>query len=848
MQLGPDNAISITQTRRTLSSADLILSESLLKSSQIMNVEASQHSPSVTVSIYDALAEILTSTPKTRLSSTTEVTTKPNFNIDVTQILNGVSNIVNVNRAGGITSPDVFVPANASTTTQSAQNTDQTTPIVINNNMSAGESVTQSLNTEAITSVNTFPTPIPTPTTPLSARKPFAIKLLYSNTESTTDKTSTASDHTSNQPTTDNPKMVYNTVSDLLLSNNNLVSAELTSMLSNNIKSIIQTMDEESRSRISVDMAKLLKNLIPRAIDGLATRLDNADSIPVTTPYSLEDIKDTENIGIDTFLDSFDILQSVTTDNNVNSAEGESNLVTNSVIVSDNRTESVNNSGTTQGVTQSTFIESDRQMMSKLLENTVLTDSRSAFETITSTTTPSLTTNIEKVTSSVSNDSAIDNVNSNIVNTGATTNDSVPLPFLSNFQAKDFTPSDTDIINMTKSISLNQEMVEIPPNNLDPSNISPLQLWVLSKKANVLKMIEDIIRQHNKELVTAPTFAETVIPSKNNINLSERLSKIMNTMTFTTDSSTMTTNTDITFSTSTSSLNSYLPSTTIQTSPTESSTASVPADGSSTINTLGLQAPEDGSQTTTEMFTDPTFRFGTDTQNSKLSPTTEDTINTLIATTERGTNQDSNALGSSTTEGSIPTTTVQENTETTTASANTETNSQLSIGTTTPVNGGSRTQIDSEPTTTVATNENITPAVALSAATPIIPKKDYVIFGILPNNTVVRKDPNDDPLETLTEASPYIVYGLLPNNTVIRKFPNGTRVPRIMQKIDILPISPWSLRNPYSPIHNIAAIVRPQSNPIRVSTNTVTSTDITNNGTDTVNNKEIMVLTLSCIA
>lgn len=858
MQLGPDNAISITQTRRTLSSADLRLSESLLKSSQVMNVEASHHSPSVTVSIYDALAEILTSTPKTRLSSTTEVTTKSNLYTDVTHILNGVSNIVNVNSTGGITSPDAFMPAStSSTTTQSVQNTVQTTPNVINN-MSAGDSDTPSLNAEVVTPVNTPRTPIPIPTTPVSARRPFAIKLLYSDTESPLDKTTTATDPTSNQPTTDNPKMVYNTVSDLLLSGNNLVSSELTSMLSNNIKSIIQNMDEDSRSRISVDMAKLLKSLIPRAVDGLVTVLDNADSIPITTPYSLEDIKDTENIDVNTNLDSFDILQSVTTDNSVNSVVENSDLVTSSIVVTDNIAQTVNNFDATQEVTQDPILGSSSQTTSADLPVTAKTELRAAFETLTSTTSStSSLSSTEAVTSSVSPNTETDNVNNNRMSS-TFTNNTVPLPFLTNFQVKDFTSSDIEVNNLTKSLPINQEIVEPSQNNFDlnvqdPSKVSPLQLWVLSKKASVLKMIEDLIRQHNIELATAPTFSEIISPSNNNINLSERLTNIMNTMTFTTESLTVTTNNDVTSAT-TSTPNPLYFSTTVQTTPPDSTTSGKSDDGSLTSNTSGMLASQDGLQTTTQISSDLPLRFGSNTESGKTdsTTTTESTSsNTSIVTTEQTQIQGSNtADGSSTTAGTIATTTIQENTETTTALANTETTTQLIVETTTQVNSETTAKTDIETTTdgNVVTNQNTTPAVTLSAATPTVPKKDYVIFGILPNNTVVRKDPNDDALESLTEASPYIVYGLLPNNTVIRKFPNGTRVPRLMQKIDILPISPWSLRNPYSPIHNIPAIVRPQSNPIRVSTNTVTSTDITNNGTDTVNNQETMVLTLSCLA
>ncbi|XP_045534091.1 mucin-5AC-like isoform X14 [Papilio machaon] len=92
--LGPDmNAISFTQTRSALSSADLRLSESLEKPSQVMNVEASNHSPSVTVSIFDALAEILTSTPRIQISTTTDVPQQTFTDSVVKQTLNSTKQI-----------------------------------------------------------------------------------------------------------------------------------------------------------------------------------------------------------------------------------------------------------------------------------------------------------------------------------------------------------------------------------------------------------------------------------------------------------------------------------------------------------------------------------------------------------------------------------------------------------------------------------------------------------------------------------------------------------------------------------------------------------------------------------
>ncbi|XP_047519549.1 uncharacterized threonine-rich GPI-anchored glycoprotein PJ4664.02-like isoform X15 [Pieris napi] len=91
IQLGPDmNAIAITKTHRPLYSADLRLSESLAKPLQVSNVEVSQHSPSVTVSIFDALADILTSTPKPRISTTAAILPKNINEINTMHSLDGI--------------------------------------------------------------------------------------------------------------------------------------------------------------------------------------------------------------------------------------------------------------------------------------------------------------------------------------------------------------------------------------------------------------------------------------------------------------------------------------------------------------------------------------------------------------------------------------------------------------------------------------------------------------------------------------------------------------------------------------------------------------------------------------
>lgn len=798
------NAISFTQTR---SPAELLkLSESLVKPSHVMNVEASQHSQSVTVSIFDALAEILTSTPRNRLSSTTEVNKKQNINTDLIQALNGVSNNINVNSRVLPSQDTLSLNVNVNTNTN-VQNTDLTPNV---NNLLVAAGAPPTLTTPQASST-------PPPTTPVSARRPFAFKVLYSEP---TDKLTTAPEPTSNQPTTDNPTMVYNTVSDLLLSNNNVVSSELTSMLSSNINSILRNMDDRTKSRLSADMAKILKSVIPRAIDGLD---DNTDSVPNTTPYSLDEIKDTANVNFDFNLNTNDSVS-------LNLAQ-EKFPATNVNITMDAVNATVAQSDPPTPVNISSLSQESRPTLANLGKPNLSTEA-----TIVQSTNAKLATSAD----TIDNDSIV--VDSDI-NFGITPNNPItPIPFFTNSQINDFIDTDSGNVNNLfdlqiqpipfSSVSATTSQIDDGSNIQEINDVTPLQLWILSKKAKVLKMIEDLLREHNDELANATALTQMFRQSKN-LPISARLTEIMSTMNRTTDDITDTTNNSI-----------------LSTTPSLPSPLSVPSSNNSSdsLNISGTSS--EASVTSTETPSTVSARF-TEINTSTFSTSSNaETATDPLSTTEAGVELSNRSLDEST----------EPTTAEVTSTQSTETVTPTDIATTTQADEEVSTQINMETTTevdletTTATNEQTNNASTSGNQSntnnqSTIPKKDYVIFGILPNNTVVRKNPNDDILESLTEASPYIVYGVLPNNTVIRKFPNGTRVPRIMQKIDILPISPWSLRNPYSPIHNNPAIVRPQSNPIRVSTNVETSTS--NNGTDrltttdTVNNLQNMVST-SC--
>ncbi|XP_050681574.1 mucin-5AC-like isoform X3 [Leptidea sinapis] len=575
IQLGPDmNAIAFTRTRGQLSSADLRLSESLAKPLQVLNVEASNHSPSVTVSIFDALAEILTSTPKPRLSSTTEVLPKQNVDESVNVSLDGVSSNINVNTDTGLANKDTMNAQDIVST--SAINVQTTEAIKSNvfNSLLVGENVTPPIKEE---NQNTFstsshPTTFPTPTTPLSARKPFAIRVLYSDTVTPKYDMTTAAT-TTNSKSTDNATMVYNTVSDLLLSNNKLVSTELTSMLTNNIKSIIDSLDEESKSRLSVDMTKILNSMIPEASRKIPTTVSTL--IPDTTPYSMEDINDTANINIDD-------------DDDDKSYNGISQV-----------------SSTLQDV------ENINSVNSRTTENPLHVYSSQASETAHKSEHEDTTTTMYNI------DIIPFPKSQNDFRTNGSPTENMSFDSNSNYFDKQvLSPLFTPNIKINKLYESNNAQ-----NNLD--KVSDIELWILSKKARVLKMIEDILREHNDEISNPPLQSFNI----SDISFSSRLSEIMTTM------NQKTRNTDLPDSITTKQdITPITPN-----SPSTLFTSSNVIQEISSMTSTELMAPDPKLVPTTESIIEMSSQTGTaisNTQSVETSTQYNESNDNLLATTE----------------------------------------------------------------------------------------------------------------------------------------------------------------------------------------------------------------------
>lgn len=88
-----------------------------------------------------------------------------------------------------------------------------------------------------------------------------------------------------------------------------------------------------------------------------------------------------------------------------------------------------------------------------------------------------------------------------------------------------------------------------------------------------------------------------------------------------------------------------------------------------------------------------------------------------------------------------------------------------------------------QPTTTASFagrfgTSRLTPSPKFSSSSSTTaPLRDYLIYGILPNKTIVRKRPEDNLIDARNVDSPYVIFGLYPDGKLVRKFPNGTVIP-----------------------------------------------------------------------
>lgn len=141
---------------------------------------------------------------------------------------------------------------------------------------------------------------------------------------------------------------------------------------------------------------------------------------------------------------------------------------------------------------------------------------------------------------------------------------------------------------------------------------------------------------------------------------------------------------------------------------------------------------------------------------------------------------------------------------------------------------------------------------------PTTPKKrsrDYVIYGILPNNTVAIKYPESETQTTQVDAR--IVYGILSNGTVVRKYPNGVVVADgKARNIHVTNIEAGQLKNPHSLLYQrnyiekylfvspstILPTSKPQTKPTSSSTKSPTTIEPFRNDMVLFNHNHLFIL------
>ncbi|XP_055532927.1 mucin-2-like isoform X7 [Wyeomyia smithii] len=146
-------------------------------------------------------------------------------------------------------------------------------------------------------------------------------------------------------------------------------------------------------------------------------------------------------------------------------------------------------------------------------------------------------------------------------------------------------------------------------------------------------------------------------------------------------------------------------------------------------------------------------------------------------------------------------------------------------------------------TSTTSTTRRPVPVVSTASSTrytaqlttPRPRSRGIVVYGILPNNTVIRRIIGAENESPSTTENPRVVFGIYPNGTVVRRYPNGTIVPdrpARRERVEITDIDPRELRNPNSAIyresatHTVAPVTSttPAETTSAISTATITTT------------------------
>lgn len=764
--LFPDyEVISFSQPRSTPASDSLKTAETVVMASRLINVETSNHSPSVTVSIFDALAEILTSTPKPVISISTtpkpinlELNISPNNNIGVstTETYSSSTNDLSERENSSEFTLNVQTESQSSqvTTTKPVQ-----TSTIVDVTTISTASTTEMSSTTSLPLETNAPLPLSTP-----------IPQIFKNDALSTIETPT---HALASTTTQAP---YPTITQTPYSTTTQVQYSTTTQVPYSITTQIPYFTTQ------ISMRRPFATLVLYSTTSKPTT--STEAVFTVTPHDFQtepfaSYDDVSSVKPNTDDNTSDMLQyNITPDtyNNINNYVDESST---SYAQNDFATISTFNS-LNNDVT-------DTYSPKKSSELTLST-------LITSTTPVSLSTTNTNIDSSSSEVVNTDNYKHNILNSisdtltmNSTIMSSTTLPSTS-------TPFNVNNDQLTKEIEFISSKIH---NVLNASS----HLSGLSRRAKLLQDIEKILLDNNVEALQkvmgiGPVELDQLLSSTDNTNMSDTTdsnneNSFKNSVITNNEKDNKSNdilnihenlnNKEVEYSTMSELNFGFTEYENVVTSDISIGPISSTVTDDSYISTSTYNPIMDSSTNTAEVSTT------SDVLSSSSSHITQNLSDTTPSTFK-------NILQTSPNYQWIP--------PFPTAWRNKPSNENFQSSEN-PMNGMSSNPLEVQSSTTSR------------------PKKDYYIYGVLPNNTVVRKNPNDNQLEILTEASPFIIFGVLPNNTIIRKFPNGTHVPKVTQRIDVLPIDPRSLKNPQSPVYRNPESIKPINNDI-VSTNEIT--------------------------
>lgn len=239
---------------------------------------------------------------------------------------------------------------------------------------------------------------------------------------------------------------------------------------------------------------------------------------------------------------------------------------------------------------------------------------------------------------------------------------------------------------------------------------------------------------------------------------------------------------------------------TITTVPTVTISSTDSSSESSTIDTTTTSSPSAEStiatatttettttMTTTSQTTEPSSQVDLTTTSTQTTTSTVDINENLVPTetsTDTSTMRDTTVAPNESVDLNMISRMDVEEEMTTSAASSTS----MPTTTTTTTTQTNTNQMTTRPSFTSGNTFNtgsvagrfgggqMTPVPGLGSSSKA-PARDYLVYGVYPNKTIVRKRPEDNLIDARNVNSPYVIFGIFPDGRLVRKFPNGTIIP-----------------------------------------------------------------------